>query len=228
LPRTEDAAEQKRIIVIEQQPGIQPVMTEKSSIKQAVALIEEIRKQAPLTNIIVDTASSTGREIVRRTKEIMKFNERGYDPHYWLTQLFGILKESMPTQANSQQKTQNWVQDVVKRIYSPRKNGGRRPCTESDILNAHLAAMEEPPSPTDPMFDEILRHPIGFVPQFFFDTYKHEGINVTSGGVTAYDHPRAYNQQPFSCGFYRLFPQCRRLLRGNYQGGDSKHRQGAI
>ena len=165
LPRTDVTARKKNILIIEKHPGIPVVMTEAHSIKQAVGIIDRVRKETPRSDIIVDTGAPAGRDILLRTQNLLRFNEKDYDPRYYLSQLFLMLKHRIPEAPYIEQR--EFIDEVVGMLFSARSLGGRRPCTKADALIAEIGLGREPPIPTDQRFEGAFLHPLCLVPRFF-------------------------------------------------------------
>ena len=172
LPRTDDAAGKKTVLLIEKaSENDSPVLTELGSIKRAVAIIHEIRATVPTKVIAVDTACSIGRDLLSRSESCLKFNKRGYDPLFFLSQLFFLVRDKMPTRILASDRA--FVDPVINLLHAARSNGGRRPCTVADLLIAELGVgLAQEDLPQDKA-ERLVGHPIGQVLRFFAEKSRN-------------------------------------------------------
>lgn len=169
LPRTDVAAERKRILVLEKHPGVPVLVTETGSIKQASALIGRIRDSVPSTEIIVDTGASAGRDILYRTMDRLKFNGREFDPNFHLSQLYEFLKGKMPAGTGNGADTKEFEDLAVSMLFSARSTGGRRPCMKGDTVVVRAARNDPEKTPSEELHTDCFLHPLCFVPRFFIE-----------------------------------------------------------
>lgn len=167
LPRTDVAAHQKSILILEKHPGMPVVMTEAGSIKQAVSIVGRIRDATPTAEIIIDTGAPAGRDILHRSKGHLKFNARRFDPKIHLSQLFSLLKRKIPQRCHT--GDQDFIELAVSKLFSARSLGGRRPCTESDSTVVEAGLSNPDTLLSDRIFTECFLHPLCFVPRFFIE-----------------------------------------------------------
>ena len=171
LPRTDDAAGKKTVFLIEKGgENDSPILTELGSVKRAVSMIREIRATAPGKVIAVDTACSVGRDLLCRSGSCLKFNERGYDPLFFLSQLFFLVREKMPAHIHATDHT--FMEPVIDQLHAARSNGGRRPCTLSDLLIAEIGTRFSQKTLPPELAERLIAHPLGQVLRFFAEMSK--------------------------------------------------------
>ena len=171
LPRTDDAAGKKTILLIEKaSENDSLILTELGSVRRAVSMIQDIRATAPGKVIAVDTACSVGRDLLCRSRSSLKFNERGYDPLFFLSQLFFLVRDWMP--AHAQVRDSSFTKPVIDLLHTARSNGGRRPCMISDLLIAEIGTRLSRDDLPQNLAEQLTKHPLGQVLRYFADTSR--------------------------------------------------------
>ena len=172
LPRTDAAASKKTVLLIEKASEKDPTLiSELSSIKRAAALIRQIRSESPGKEIALDTACEVGRDLLCRSRPILKFNRKGFDPLFTLSQLFDLVRNDIPGEL-SDVRTKDFVEYVIKLLHTVRSNGGRRPCTANDLLLAEIGINRSRNPPIPEMESFLAGHPLCRVPFFFVEEAK--------------------------------------------------------
>ena len=173
MPQTDEVSRKKTLWLVDR-TGQDAVISELRSIKRAEELINRVYTERLSTQIVIDTACQTGRELLRRLKHISQEKNR-----IWLTQAYYQLKQSPVWKPGILQK--RIIDDAIS---APRSNGGKRPCLlPHDLLCAELGSQTSKKlTLTAKQAVTLFEHPICCVPRFFI-----QATTESLGALTKFD-----------------------------------------
>ena len=175
VPATSDPAQRKGFYCYEHTRAKDPVIRSQiGSIKRAASVIGEIWDENPNRPVIVDVGVYAGRELLRRVTSLLTFDAAGFEPRFFLTQQFPLVKGC------------EFAADESVRVglLAARSVGGKRPCCVFDPLIAKVGDRGKRMSPKLSSVDarRMTEHPLCRVPLFFVEEAKR-----CHGSKTGYD-----------------------------------------
>ncbi len=176
LPRTDDAAEKKTFLLIQQLPGYSTMISDVASVKEAVSVIRNIRLKTPWCHVLIDTGCLPGRNLLTKTVPYFPSGPPNADCRLYLAQLFHRLRETIPKKIYPTDRV--FLNHVTGRLFAARNQGGRRPCTEMDILLARVAAYDTPDDLPERLGSRLYDSQLCSVPKFFLHRALSQGLNA--------------------------------------------------
>lgn len=176
LPRTDNAAEKKKFLLIQRISGFSAMISEAASLKEAVSIIRNIRHKTPWFHVIIDTDSLPGRDLLTRVSPLFPRHHPTRHPTLFLAQLFQQVKARIPE--NVFPVDGEFVTHVTSLLFSRRNQGGRRPCTGMDVLLAQIAVESKKDSLPAHLVDRLYRYPLCAVPKFFMTQARQQGLGL--------------------------------------------------
>ena len=171
LPRTNLTAAKKEFLLFERASETNSsCQSEIGSLKRATLLIQQIKATAPHTTVILDTATESGRELLKRSIPLVRFGTNGYDTTFQLCQLFDRVKGQIPAARHGYDPILS--DQVLSYLFSARSQGGCRPCQKEDTLIAEIGRLSPNRSVPARLGKALFSHPLCLVPRFFVEETK--------------------------------------------------------
>lgn len=212
LPRTDVPGRRKKFLVIEEGPKIPVIVTESGSIRETSGLIAELARKSPGTDVIVDTGSAIGRELLFRVFPLFQSKENSR--HLFVSQVFQQLKGTIPDK--NVFTDPGFIREVKGLLFGARSNGGRRPFVPGDGLIAEIGTHKKRTQQPSDTIKRLSEHPLCIVPRFFMEETCRDAEHADGFDEDAFKQDiilLAMNiaktrQAPFPSGPYRwLFPE---------------------